>query len=423
MNSKNRLLKLLMVFSILFTFTNCDIEPVENSADTITLEGQDTPGLATVPIEQTVEYFKSRNNNLYARGEDNLDLEVDLSSIRQAEITNTDAKINLIDATTKFNNVESTVMQIEIDGTVQTILYNVIPENNSQSRSETNSTSRYNFTGNIVITNLSGNVLNNFQYNSGNLLGEINLNFYSTGPDPCWGITCGIDLDTVYLSNAQTIPNWAYTNYANTANVMMNYQFVRSTNNYATMALAYANYYRQKALEENKPCDKDAVKNPEIAPSGGWNINGGRYGMTRNSGEKFHDGTDVKADVNSSLFAMHGGTVTGVIDTFQAGEYKTRSYGNNIEITSTINGVEVKLSYNHLNGVDVAVGDTIAQGGLIGITGDTGNAQTRGGIPVIPHVHIKARKKVNGNWTKTNPENYMGSTFNSDGTSTNTNCN
>ncbi len=167
------------------------------------------------------------------------ELDVDLESIRQEDITNTDAKINLIDATTRYENIESTIMQIEIDGTTQTILFNVIPETTNVSTLDSGL-----FTGNIVITNLSGIVLNNFQYSSGNLLGEIDLNYYtSNNTDPCWGITCGIDLDTVYLSNNSTIPNSVYTNYANTTNVMMYYQFVRSTNNYTTMALAYANYY------------------------------------------------------------------------------------------------------------------------------------------------------------------------------------
>ncbi len=237
MNYKNHIFKLFILLTVPFSFTNCEPEQVETSPQTTTIENQNISKLSTIPIKETIEYIKNiENNHSYAR---ELELDVDLESIRQEDITNTDAKINIIDATTQYENIETTIMQIEIDGTAQTILFNVIPETTTNTTSEPDL-----FSGNIVITNLSGIVLNNFQYSSGNLLGEIDLNYYtSNNTDPCWGITCGIDLDTVYLSNAPSTSNWAYINYANTTNVMMNYQFVRSTNNYSSMGIAYSNYY------------------------------------------------------------------------------------------------------------------------------------------------------------------------------------
>lgn len=236
MNSSNRFFKLLILLIILFSFTNCETEQLESSPETITIQSQNVSRLRTIPIKQTIEYIKNiENNNLYAR---ELELDVDLESIRQEEITNTDAEINLIDATTQFENIESVIMQIEIDGTTQTILYNVIPEEGSNTESNS-------FSGNVVITDLSGMVFSNFYYNSGELIGEVNLNnYYSSDTDPCWGIACGIDLEEVVINANPTTPYWdAYTNYANTTNVMMNYQFVRSYNNYTSLADAYSNYY------------------------------------------------------------------------------------------------------------------------------------------------------------------------------------
>ena len=140
-------------------------------------------------------------------------------------------------------------------------------------------------------------------------------------------------------------------------------------------------------------------------------------------GKKFHDGTDIKANVNSPLHSMLAGTVTDLRNSFSPGKYEEDSYGNYVEITSIVNGEEIQLRYNHLNRVDVAMNSYITQGSQIGLTGNTGNAQTKNNVVVIPHVHIRSRKKVNGNLTKTNPEDYMSSTINNDGTSTNTNCN
>jgi len=163
------------------------------------------------------------------------------------------------------------------------------------------------------------------------------------------------------------------------------------------------------------PCLGDPVESPEIAPAGGWNEWGGQFGYTRYGGNTFHDGTDIKADINSNLSAMHGGTVTDLRNSFDPGEYRPDSYGNYARIKSTINGDTIYLRYNHLNTVSVEVGDTISAGDIIGKSGNTGNAQTRGNIKVIPHVHIRARKVVNGQETKVDPEDYMATTFNNDG--------
>jgi len=93
---------------------------------------------------------------------------------------------------------------------------------------------------------LSGIVISGFDISNGNILGTFNFltTSYSTDSEPCWGITCGITLSEVMISsNAPSTSNWAYTYYANNANIMMNYQFVRSANNYSSMGIAYAAYY------------------------------------------------------------------------------------------------------------------------------------------------------------------------------------
>ena len=165
--------------------------------------------------------------------------------------------------------------------------------------------------------------------------------------------------------------------------------------------------------------------NPQVAPSNGWNYSGGQYGYTRNNGQRFHDGIDIKADINSEIFAMHAGEVTHVRNTFSAGEYQAGSYGNTVTIESEIDGNTVQIMYAHLNQVDVSVGDSISQGQKIGLSGDTGNAQSSELLTVIPHVHIRAREKDGDSLTKKNPSDYMATKFNSDGSvnESESNCN
>ena len=164
---------------------------------------------------------------------------------------------------------------------------------------------------------------------------------------------------------------------------------------------------------QSTPCIGDPIVNPTIAPSGGWNVSGGRFGNTRNSGADFHNGTDIASPVGGDLHSIYAGTVVGIRKTFSPGQYKKDSYGNYIIIESTLaNGDKVRLRYNHLNTVGVVMGDTITQGQLIGLTGITGNAAAKG---VIPHVHIGAKLKSGSNWVNDDPEKYMSTKFDSAG--------
>jgi murein DD-endopeptidase MepM/ murein hydrolase activator NlpD len=114
---------------------------------------------------------------------------------------------------------------------------------------------------------------------------------------------------------------------------------------------------------------------------------------------------------------MHEGTVVAVRNTFAAGEFRRNSYGNIITVQSIINGQVVRLTYAHLNNVNVTVGQAVYAGQIIGKTGDTGNAQTKGDTIVLPHVHVKASTLgLNQQEIKANPNNYMATKFNSDGT-------
>ncbi len=162
-----------------------------------------------------------------------------------------------------------------------------------------------------------------------------------------------------------------------------------------------------------KPCEGDPVSTPEIASSGASGKRGGTFGCTRvdsrkscegRAGEKKHDGLDVKVEPNSYLFSMYTGTVTNIRNSFEPGEYKKDSYGNFITITSTINGTTYSIKYNHLNNVNVEVGQTVTVGEILGLTGNTGNAAARG---VVPHIQI-----YNSNFSQSlNPEDFLNTKF------------
>ncbi|MEQ9230005.1 MAG: M23 family metallopeptidase, partial [Cyclobacteriaceae bacterium] len=150
---------------------------------------------------------------------------------------------------------------------------------------------------------------------------------------------------------------------------------------------------------EDIPCPGDPLVGMEITSPGSSGVNGGRYGCTRfgtgcdeNPNRKFHDGIDLTAPMGSYVFAAFPGKVVQIRNSFDAMEYGRNSYGNFVIIESTSSaGIKIRMKYNHLDFMDMMVGQTVDLGMLLGRTGATGNASGSG---VTPHLHLQAQVKV-----------------------------
>jgi hypothetical protein len=170
------------------------------------------------------------------------------------------------------------------------------------------------------------------------------------------------------------------------------------------------------------PCPGDPAFNPKIAPTGKGK-EGGRYGYTRLNGTKFHDGVDIQEEPGTDVYSAYNGTIVDHRSTFGPGDYKKDSYGNYVAIQTTLpNGQTIILKYNHLDHVSPMInGQTITAGDKFGESGTTGNAASPG---VVPHVHIQARiVSPSGSQTRTDPEAYLATKFDSKGESTGDPCN
>ena len=163
-----------------------------------------------------------------------------------------------------------------------------------------------------------------------------------------------------------------------------------------------------------KPCVGDPVANVEIAPSK-LGKKGGTFGCTRKAeeetcggvkGDKYHSGLDIKAEVNTNTFSMYDGKVSDIRNSFSPGGSKSESYGNYILVTTIINGETVFIKYNHLNKVNVKIGDRIKAGDVIGLNGNTGNAAKDDDI--IPHIHLQV---FNTQWESINPLDFLTTKF------------
>ena len=250
MKTNKNIFKIMTISIVTLFLFNCsdDVQEDNPLSEDQSLQEDD---LSTVPLESTLDFFNSLNTtnrlNRVSGDQNNIGLEIDIASLEQVDISDTDAKLNIANATTKFDNVETQVLQIEIDGTLQTVLFHHIPEDTTATNRSSSRTTGYSFTGSVFTTNLSGTVLSGFRINLGNISGSFNFStpIYNTDPDPCWGIGCGIDLDEVVITSP--------SNYAAVNHTTMNnraYQWGRSNNNYSSMGTAFANYYWQKAVSD-----------------------------------------------------------------------------------------------------------------------------------------------------------------------------
>ena len=101
MKSKKHIFKLFTLIVILLSF-NCSKEVVDNTS--LEESNLEQSGLTTVPIENSLEFFKSVNLNEQSKkqkGINSIDVNIEIETLEQITLTNTDAKLNIAKATTK----------------------------------------------------------------------------------------------------------------------------------------------------------------------------------------------------------------------------------------------------------------------------------------------------------------------------------
>ena len=133
------------------------------------------------------------------------------------------------------------------------------------------------------------------------------------------------------------------------------------------------------------------LKNCKLRTAGLSTVNGARFGMTRkypNGKPRPHQGIDLATDEGYRVYAVEDGEIVATAKGLDG-------YGFTItlKIKNTDNPeLNGKFAfYAHLDRIDVKVGDKVNYGCVIGLSGDTGNAngmttEKKGG-----HLHFEIR--------------------------------
>jgi murein DD-endopeptidase MepM/ murein hydrolase activator NlpD len=98
----------------------------------------------------------------------------------------------------------------------------------------------------------------------------------------------------------------------------------------------------------------------------------------------FHSGIDLCGPHHGNIYAIADGEVTW------AGVQS--SYGNCVEIKHVVNGETIYSFYAHMSRIDVAVGDTVTQGSVIGLEGGDQEQDPNPGRTTGHHLHFEIRK-------------------------------
>lgn len=240
----------IILISTLFLF-NCTNES-DYLEDVVSYKNSQSDGLKTVPLENSIRFLQKLNSKqLTSKGiiSSDINLHIDIESLEQVDLTNTDAKLNVANATTKFKGVETEFLQIEINGELQTILFHYIPEKD-MTMSKGILTKDDSFTGSVYSTDLNGIVLSGFEVNKGSVSGEYLLSTYSPKPVP---------LNEVIIKNTYKATPYIEGIYFNNSDYSRTPNYL---NNYSSMGVAYAAYY--KYLQAKKI--NDEIKDAKLKP-------------------------------------------------------------------------------------------------------------------------------------------------------------
>ena len=357
--------------------------------------------------------------------------------MKEIPLEGTNAKITSIPVVLKNKNACSRMFSLDINGEQKNMIYNIIPDSSSTSNS---------FSGDIITTDLDGNIKSHIEvtnkqfekitlveplYNIDDLdyttyvdcengcpfnpcnfceLGEVVIISDPT-PDVIFLFLSKLNLPEITPADYESIidpevPGSGGSTSGDDVNNSCPPGMIKDNNGNCVEPCS-SGYVKDKDGNcKEKPCDKDPVKNPEVAGQNVSGIDGGRFGCNRYGGEcvgngnrnKMHGGLDVKNEYGSPVYAMYDGNAIATTC-----EYSKAGWI--VYQTATVNGESISIQYFHLQENDRTTGQVNA-GDIIGYQGDSGNlagAISDGGTE--SHVHIKI-KDNSGNVI--DPEDYIG---------------
>lgn len=244
----------LLLLAILLS--NCEQHPNDAIYDEIkvSVQANDSLSLNTVSQSESLDILDDLDNALSGKAKNPLKLFIKKNSLRYERLSNSDTKVAIIEASTKFKELVSEVSILRVDNTLETTVLHRRKDGYSKDGS---------YSGMVVCTDFLGTVWYLMEVKEDDIIGEYNLDLYHSEKsksakaadiwmiDPCWGITCGIELDEVVVSPPKTYNPPAYPGMADPRPPhQRNYTIKRSYSGYAAGYVYYQQILAKKAKWE-----------------------------------------------------------------------------------------------------------------------------------------------------------------------------
>jgi murein DD-endopeptidase MepM/ murein hydrolase activator NlpD len=99
---------------------------------------------------------------------------------------------------------------------------------------------------------------------------------------------------------------------------------------------------------------------------------------------QWHDGLDIAAKVGTPVLCLASGVVVHAVHAPYSRKDKTSdpTFGGTVIVRSTLSGITVDIRYAHLSRVGVKVGQDVAKGQDLGLSGNSG-------LSTGPHLHVE----------------------------------
>lgn len=148
MKTTNLLKIAILLFGLSFLLWNCEKEESNELRPNISL-------FETVSEKESISFL---NENIFQNKGTNYSLKYDISKIKFENITNSPSKLAVIPAKISGSNFHSRVLLLKINNTIKSVVYNMY-SNPSQETTY--------FSGEVTLTDLSGNPIKAFKYQNG----------------------------------------------------------------------------------------------------------------------------------------------------------------------------------------------------------------------------------------------------------------
>ena len=119
-------------------------------------------------------------------------------------------------------------------------------------------------------------------------------------------------------------------------------------------------------------------------------VNGAKFGMVRKRADgtpRAHQGIDLACAPGYRVYAVEDGVVVEVVKA-------SSGFGWVVTLACKIDGKPVYPFYAHLSDIKVKVSQSVKAGDIIGLTGDTGNAEGMDSIVEGSHLHFGLKSRL-----------------------------